>query len=169
MLQEQWRERVAVSYFQMKKVAFDVPGRDQVGRLRKVLGIVVAVIVAIPMFVFMILVFILNEILEVFRLGKVLDGASRDRLFQVQGAQGCLAETAGDAIKDAGEDIWIAWSHTHAALLGADRILWQSSGPDRPRIELTRSRLTWPDGSTADLRQFSGVERKRLQERNGNP
>lgn len=169
MLQQRWRERVAVSYFQKKKVAFNVPGRNQVGWPKKILSTVVGVIVAIPLLVFAALLSLLNDILELFGQGGVLGGTSNEMLFKVKGPRGCLAEQAGDAIKDAGEDIWIAWSHTHAALVGDGRILWQGSGPARPKVELSQARLTWPDGSTAALLQLSGPEYQRLREHGGNP
>ena len=186
MLQQRWREPVAVSYFQLARVSVPRSG------LRK-LGYIPLTIVLTPYYLIRFIVALPYILVSDFlwRWGYNVPFRRRNRRtrpgmtagrsprrgrtarnhqrFAVTGREGTAARQAGEAIKDSGSDIWFAWSATRAALLGNGQIRWEGSGHHYPYVDLAASTLIWPDRSTARFDRFGLAEAMRIRDRRGYP
>lgn len=164
MLQQQWRESVAVTYFRLRRVDFAVPGRSNP---------VATVFLWIVLIIFIIPLILLHLIAEVFGFESWFGPASKRGKVFVKGGRDCIAQTVGDAVRNAGPHLWLAWSHNNMAFVAAEpgrpgRILWHAVGPQRPRLKATGVVLAWPDESTLTF-ELTEAERTRTQSRNGRP
>jgi hypothetical protein len=156
MLERQWGQSVAVSYFRLRSV---------VARGRPITP--VKVLYAIGIAIAIIPWFILGLILSIFDLELPGPAFGRGQV-TVTGPKDSLAARVADAVAGLRGHLWLAWSHSHIALVADGRILWQATGTDRPNLDATKAKLTWPDGSTASI-ELSEAERTRVRERNGRP
>ncbi|MBQ6641356.1 MAG: hypothetical protein IJH84_10015 [Saccharopolyspora sp.] len=91
----------------------------------------------------------------------------------VRGEESCAALSFADAVREAAGDAWLAWSHSQVALLKADdeqgpRVLWRVTGDQRPKLQVVKGNLRWPDDSSVEF-TLSAAERTRVTERQGTP
>jgi hypothetical protein len=179
-LARNWRESVSVIHFRRRRFSYSVPGRKQNGqpattstavRVLRTIAIVLFVVVFAVVFLILVLV---EAALNVLSLELPLSGPlSKHGKLAVKGEQGSPAVQLGDAARDSGPTLWIAWSHSHMAVVGSDaerpfRVLWSIPVGQRPKLKALETSLTWADGSTVTF-EIDKRERALIEARNGRP
>lgn len=169
----QWRESVSVVGFARGAVTYYVSGRSRSGKqlhrnrvIRCLQYLVVGVyaVLALPVVV---VLGVLDD------LGiQVPQRARKSGRVVVKGAEGSEAARLADTLRTAEKSLWICWSQSHVAVVGAEtgqpRILWYSADSSRPKIKPLDASLTWSDGATLEL-SISDQERDHIRQSNGRP
>jgi len=170
----QWRESVSVVWFPRGAVTYYVSGRSRSGkqlhrnrliRCLQYLAVGVYAVLALPVVV---VLGVLDD------LGiQVPQRARKSGRVVVKGAEGSEAVHLADTLRAAEKSLWICWSQSHVAVVGAaedgqPRILWYNAGPSRPKIKPLDASLTWPDGATLEL-SISDAERDHIRQSSGRP
>lgn len=170
----QWRESVSVVGFARGAITYYVSGRSRSGkqlhrnRLIRCLQYVVVGIYAVLALPVVVVLGVLDD------LGiQVPQRARKSGRAVVKGAEASEPVRLADALRTAEKSLWVCWSQSHVALVGAaedgqPRILWYAAGPSRPKIKPLDASLTWPDGATLEL-SISDQERDHIRQSNGRP
>ncbi|TWG08348.1 hypothetical protein FHU35_11967 [Saccharopolyspora dendranthemae] len=103
--------------------------------------------------------------------GIQLHSRQTGRVF-LRGQRDCSGLLFADAIREAGGNVWLAWSKSQVTLLTIGehepQVLWRSPAQQRPALKVAKTNLRWPDGSSVEF-SLSSEERTRVVERNGTP
>lgn len=91
---------------------------------------------------------------------------------RVRGKESSAALPLADTMREAGNVVWLAWSHSQLAVLTADehgpRLLWRGTGQQRPELDLNQPTLRWTDDSWVKF-GLAPEERTRIAASEGAP
>jgi hypothetical protein len=156
-----WSEYAAVLYLGRQGVSYDVPGRRRDGTRRwrhpeRWLvrgGVVLVSVVLLPVLLPILLV------VEVFDGVGGVDAKAwqfgQPRL-SIAGDRESLAVALGDHVRPYRRDLWLVWSSTRLALVGAvadqpPRIVWQQDGAADHDVDPGSGAIDFADGSTVSF------------------
>lgn len=166
-------ETTSAVHFSARSVIYRVPDRRRDGtprgsnKAQRVVRAIVLIPYAILTFPVIVVLGMLDDIGIQFR--------SRDKAkATVHGkSPSCAALSFADAVRDAEHELWLTWSRSQLALLGTNgdhqpEVLWQATRHQRPKLKIAKTKLHWPDGSSADF-DLVPAERTRVSEHHGSP
>lgn len=160
------RESTSVVRLTFRTVIYYVAGRQRNGTPRSK---ITTALLLIPLAILWIPTAIVLGVLS--EIGIELHSRRARKIF-VHGKNSCQALPFADAVRDARGDVWLAWSKSQVALLATSdhgpQVLWRGTGHERPKLQVAKRKLHWPDGSNVKF-DLSADERARVKARNGTP
>jgi hypothetical protein len=143
------RESTSVVRLSFRSIVYYVPGRQRNGTPRSKLA---TALLMVPLAILWIPTAIVLGILS--ELGVEFHSRRTSKIF-VRGKRSSQAVPFADALRDARSDVWLAWSKSQVALFTATdhhpQMLWRDTGRERPRLQVAKRKLRWPDGSNVEF------------------
>lgn len=164
-------EETSVVCVQVRAMNYRVPGRDgnggpAINPWKQALRIAIRAPLVILSLPFILVLGPLSDLgIEIFpsKVGCTI---------RVRGKESCAALPLADAVREAGNVVWLAWSHSQLAVLAADengpRMLWRGTGQQRPELDLSQPILRWNDSSWVKF-NLTPQEQERLAATKGRP